>query len=139
MDTVDHSTLYYTLRPHFDQGIIYAPVCGNTVPARKVLTKSKVNRLIDSIPDMSVSVFYSGSANELVRHYKDYITTNDCGDLIELSMSIYAKKQGGKFGAIDKKFMKQAEYLLFGEFATALEISPEDIPAYIENRIEGRK
>jgi CarD family transcriptional regulator len=54
-------------------------------------------------------------------------------------MSIYAKKQGGKFGAIDKKFMKQAENLLFGEFAAVLGIKPTDVPAYIESKIEALK
>jgi CarD family transcriptional regulator len=138
-DNIDNSAMYYTLHPHFESSIIFAPVDGNIIPTRKILTKHEVDKLIDIIPRVRVDRFHAGSVNELTQHYKNYFNANDCADLIELTMSIYAKKQGGKFGAIDKKFMKQAENLLFGEFAAVLGIKPTDVPAYIESKIEAHK
>ena len=58
-------------------------------------------------------------------------------------MSIYAKKQDleahkRKVGALDQRFMKRAEDLLFGELAAALDIPREEVPGYIARRVEGQ-
>ena len=77
---------------------------------------------------------------ELEEHYTTYLKSHDCGDLIELAMSIYAKKQDlasqhRKFGAVDERFMKRAEDLLYGELAVALKIDRDQVPSHISNRI----
>jgi CarD family transcriptional regulator len=56
-------------------------------------------------------------------------------------MSIYTKKQiveqqNRKFGQIDKKFMEQAEELLFSEFSIALGIPKDKVQEYIASRVE---
>ena len=56
-------------------------------------------------------------------------------------MSIYAKKQEvegqrHKIGTVDERFMKRAEELLFGELAAALGIPREEVPRFIEARLE---
>ena len=66
--------------------------------------------------------------------------TYDCVDLIKLTMSLYVKKkeaeaQKRKFGAVDERFMKEAEELLFGELAAALDIPREDVRGYIEKAL----
>lgn len=47
-----------------------------------------------------------------------------------------AHKQNRHLGQIDKKFMKRAEDLLYGELAAALDIPREDILNYIEERLD---
>ena len=37
-----------------------------------------------------------------------------------------------KLGAIDERFMKEGEALLFGELAAALDIQPQEVPRYIQ-------
>ena len=64
-------------------------------------------------------------------------------DLVELTMSLYAKKkkteaQKRKFGAIDERYMKRAEDLLFGELSAALEIPKGDVRQYIHDRLQGK-
>ena len=61
-------------------------------------------------------------------------------DLIDLTMSIYAKKenmhrQKRRFGTVDERFLKQAEDLLFGELAAALEIPRSEVRGYITARV----
>jgi len=65
-------------------------------------------------------------------------------DLVKLSMSLRAKKQGleqqkRKFGAVDERFMKRAEELLFGELAAALDISKDRVPEYIADRVSEKR
>jgi ribonucleoside-triphosphate reductase len=40
-----------------------------------------------------------------------------------------------KFGAVDERFMKEGEALLFGELAAALEIPVEEVKGYISQRL----
>ena len=66
--------------------------------------------------------------------------TDDCAKLIELLASIYDKKRicaqmKKKFGALDERYMKRAEDMLFGEFAVALGIDKNEVQAYISKRI----
>ncbi|HBN86195.1 MAG TPA: hypothetical protein DDZ89_20420, partial [Clostridiales bacterium] len=77
-------------------------------------------------------------------HYKMALNTHNCLDLIELSMSIYAKKQfveqqKRKFGAVDEKYLKCAEGLLFGELAAALNIPKDKVPKYIAERVDKKR
>jgi CarD family transcriptional regulator len=45
-------------------------------------------------------------------------------------------KDKKKLGAIDERFKKKAEELLFGEFAVVLDIPKEDVRSYISNKVQ---
>ena len=58
-----------------------------------------------------------------------------------MTKSIYAKRRWAqannrKLGAIDERYMKRAEEMLFGELAAALEIPREKVQDYIAQRIQ---
>ena len=130
---------YYVLKPLLEDCIIYTPVDGK-VFMRRVISKEEANRLIDMIPGLETEAFYTKSVQELTQHYKSAINTHSCEDLIELTMSIYEKKQdvekhNRKFGQVDERFMKQAEELLFSELAVALEIQRDEVREYIADRL----
>ena len=44
-------------------------------------------------------------------------------------------KRQKRIGSTDEKYLRRAEELLFGELAVALEISMDDVPAFIEQRL----
>ena len=132
--------LYYVLLPLYQTCTIYTPIDNDKVFMRPVITKTEANRLIDMIPTINAEAYHNRSINQLSEHYNEALKTHDCSDLIELCMSIYAKKQSleqqnRKFGAVDEKFMKRAEELLHGELAVALGIEKDQVPAYIAERI----
>lgn len=134
--------LYYTLRPLYQDCVVHTPVNSDKVFMRPVITKEKALQLIDMIPSIQVEPYHNKVNSQLVEHYSSLLHTHDCADLIELTMSIYAKKievegQNRKFGAMDERFMKQAECLLFGELAVALDISRDEVPGFISSRVEG--
>lgn len=59
-----------------------------------VLTKVEVEQLIDRIPSMRAETFESRMLRELVEHYELSLKPHDGAGLIELTISLYAKKQG---------------------------------------------
>lgn len=133
--------LYYVLSPLYDSSTIYIPTNNTKVFMRPIITKEEANELIDMIPTFNVDTNQDLSTNQLIEHYKKKIKTHDCEDLIKLCMTTYAKQkdaeeQNRKLGAIDTKFMKQAEKLLFGELAAALGIDIDKVPDYIQERID---
>ena len=133
--------LYYTIRPLYQECVIYVPVDSDKVFIRPVISREEAERLIDQIPTIRVEAYHGRVISELAQHYESALRTHDCGDLIELTMSIYAKKRNAeeqkrKFGMVDERFMKRAEDLLFGELAAALGMDRDDVPGYIAARVD---
>ncbi|MDR0851194.1 MAG: CarD family transcriptional regulator [Clostridiales Family XIII bacterium] len=132
--------LYYVLKPLYQTCTVYTPVDNDKVLMRPVISKREAEKLITKIPKMRVDAYSCESLNELSGHYQSVINTLDGEELIRLTMSIYTKnqlrtEQKLKPGAIDQKYMKQAEDLLFGEFAVALGIQKEEVADYIAGKV----
>ena len=130
---------YYRLQALHQACIIHAPVNGKVL-MRPVLTREEANRLIDSIPSVTVNPVECHALRELCNHYLDSVNTCDAAELLAMTMSIYAKKQKAiknkkKPGAIDERFLREGESLLFGELSVSLGIPPEEVPEYIRARI----
>lgn len=140
---IGSSQLHYVLKPLSQGYTISTPVGNSKVSTRPIISKREAERLFDEIPFIEARAYYSQRAQELAEHYKTLVVTQDCGDLIELTMSLYAKKQQiseekGRFGAVDQKFLKQAEDVLFGELSVALGMPKEVVAGYIASTVEGQ-
>lgn len=136
----DPKKQYYVLQPLFQDGTIYCPADNPKVHIRPVIGKEQANALIDMIPGLQTQEFCTAASQQLSEHYQSFFSSHNCSDLLELILSIYAKKQHllakkHKIGQIDERFMRKAEELLYGELAVALELTPKDVPAYIAARI----
>lgn len=137
---VNKNQLYYVLKPLYQECTISSPVDNQKVFMRPIISKEEAERLIDTIPTIKAEAYHSRVLRDLAEHYEAAFASHSCEDLIELTMSIYAKKkyleqQKRKFGAVDERFMKRAEELLFGELAAALGIKKDEVQGYIHNRI----
>lgn len=134
---------YYDLRSLYPSCRIKAPVDGK-LPMRPVITRDEANALIDRIPSINAKPFSGRNAKELSEKYRTAVSSQDCLDLIELTMSIYAKKQAAqkekkKLDSIDQAFMKEGEALLFGELSVALGIPFEEVQPYIKQRVQSSR
>ena len=132
--------MYYVLKPLYQNYTVSTPVDNKKVFMRHIISREEAERLVEMIPSIRAEAYHNRSPQRLAEHYKESISTHDCADLIELTMSIYAKKQyveqqKRKFGAVDEKFMRRAEDLLFGELAAALDISRDEVRGYIEEKL----
>ena len=135
---------HYLLKPIYESYSISTPADRPTVFMRPILTRQEAEELIDSIPSIEAGIFRSKALGDLAEHYEKSLRNHSCGDLVELTKSIYAKKKaakaaGKKLGAVDERFMKRGEELLFGELAAALGIEREDVRPYIAQRLDGER
>ena len=134
---------YYRLSPLYQSYTIRTPVNGK-VFMRPVLTHAEADALIDQIPSVQAVPVECRALRELAEHYLTSINTHDAAALLAMLMSIHAKKQQAlsakrKLGAIDERFMKEGEALLFGELAVALDCAPDEVPKYIRARVSNNE
>jgi CarD family transcriptional regulator len=135
----DKTQKYYRLEPLYQDGVIYTPV-NTRVFIRPVISRIEAEKLIDMIPTIHAKAHFDGSVTQLSTYYESFFKSHNCEDLVHLVMSIYAKKQyvestRKKFGQMDEKFMKRAEFLLNSELAVALNIPKDDVYDYISSRV----
>ena len=132
----DEERLYYFLEPLYQNGIIYAPVDNDKVFMRPIITAEEAAGLLDNIDQIEADEYRGHSMQQLSQHYQSIIDTHNCDALLGLTKSIYKKakdalRNNKRLGQIDKRFMKRAEELLFGEFAVALDTDKDSIEEYI--------
>ncbi len=132
--------LYYVLRPLYEDCVISAPVDSDKVFIRPIISRQEAEELIGNIPYIQAPVYQSKISRELTEHYEAILKRHDCRSLVQLTMSIYTKKQAllsqkRKFGTVDERFLKRAEDLLFGELAAALKIPREQVQEYISEKL----
>ncbi len=131
---------FYVLTPLYQNCSIKTPVDGK-VFIRPVITREEADELIDMIPEIDAQPCENKALRELTEHYQSFLIRHECKDLVELTMSIYAKKKAAerekrKFGVVDERFLREGEALLFGELAAALDIPVDEVPGYIARRLD---
>lgn len=133
---------FYVLMPVYGSCRVSTPVDNGKVFMRPVIDREEAERIIDSIPGIHAEAYNNRVLLQLSEHYESILKQYDCAELVELTMSIHAKKQQAeeqkrKFGALDERYMKRAEDMLFGELAVALNIEKSAVPGYIAERLKG--
>ena len=123
-------------------GTIRIPV-DSKVFMRPVISRQEAEALIDAIPGMHAEACHERNFTQLAARYQQALGSHSCADLIELVMSIYAKKQYAesrkrRFGQVDARFRKRAETLLYGELSVAQGIPFEEVQPYIYSRISSQ-
>lgn len=136
---VDKKRLYYILRQKDTSGTIYVPVDGNTSKIKKMVSKKEAMEMISQIPD--IEPLKLSDAKKPEPEYKEVLRGNDCRKLLSLIKCIYFRKmkrleEGKKVTAVDEKYMKLAEGVLYQELGTVLDISEVQVLDYITNMIE---
>lgn len=141
VNTADRNKPYYLLKPLYQDGVIYTPAENGKVAIRPVISEEEAESLIDLIPTIQAEVCHAPTLQALAQHYQSAMRSHNCKDLIELMMSIYTKRcqaeaQKRRLGMVDERYMKQAERLLYGELAIALDIPFDEVQPYIARRVE---
>lgn len=133
---------FYALMPLYQSCSILTPVDGK-VFMRPVISREEAEELIDHLPDLEAAPCEGKGLRELTERYQSSIDSHDCTQWAVMTKSIYTKKRKAerekkKFGAVDERFMREGEALLFGELAAALELPVEQMKNYIRDRLAGR-
>lgn len=132
----DGEKMYYRLKPLHQDGLIYTPAEGGKVAMRAVISRAEAEALVELIPTIHAQPWQGGTLQALAQRYQAVVRTHDCRELLELILSIYAKRrqaesQKRRLGMVDEQYRKQAERLLHGELAVALDIPFEDMEAHL--------
>ena len=141
MTGADRNKKYYRFKPFYQDGVIYTPVDNTKVSIRPVITREEADRLIDLIPSIRAEAYRAPTLQALAQHDQKAVHSHSCLALIELMMSIYTKQKQAeslnrRLGIVDERYKKQAERLLYGELAAALEIPFDEVESYIARRVE---
>ena len=137
---IPEDRLYYVLRPLNVQGSrVYTPVDNDKVVMRTLITPQEVDEIIESIPEITELEVPSEKLRE--QTYKDCLRTGDCREFMRVIKTLRERKRdrianGKKVTATDERYLKQAEETLYTEFAVLLKMPRENIPAYINRKLE---
>ncbi len=140
MSAADGKRKYYTLRPIYQKdSLIYVPVDNVKVPMRRVLTKEETDQLMEEIP--TLDTIWISNEREREMQYKEAVLSGDCHALVRIIKTLYLRRKsrmesGKKVAAVDERYFRQAEDLLYGELAFVLGMDRDDIAPYISSHIE---
>ena len=135
---------YFLLRSSFDsRTVIYVP-CGNEMllsRMRNILSIREVNSLIDSIPRLD-DLWIDNEAARIEKH-KAILSSGDRTQILSLISTLYRHKadcqeKGKKMHQKDERIFKEAERLIYDEFALVLGISQKDVVSYISQKLENK-
>jgi len=133
---------YYILRPVFQENAtIYVPVDNEALTAkmRPVLSEEDIRTLIAEMP--SIPEQWIPEETERTANFKSALRSGDRRQLIALIKSVYRHRRelqetGKHLRVSDAALMKEAETLLYGEFALVLNIPPDEVLPLICRQLE---
>ena len=142
MEVEQETSSYYVLEPVYENNLkFYLPV-GNEVVKEKMhhtLTTEEIYALIKAMPDEGT--IWIENDNERREQYKQILTGNDHSALVKLIKTLHQRQQelkenGKKLYISDERFLKDAEKVLYDEFAHVLEINQDEVLPLIFEQIE---
>ena len=139
MSGIDKNKLYYVMTPvEGKKSTLYVSVDTAEKNIRSAMTESEANGVINSIPAIEAVWIANDKMRE--QQYKDAVRSGKPEALIGIIKTIYMRKkmrenQGKKNTAIDERYYKQAEELLFAEIAFALGKDKREVGGIITQSI----
>ena len=131
--------VYYIIKPMFQECRISAPV-DTKMFMRPIISAEEAQVLIDGLANLDAQPYFNNALRQLQDYYEKRIATHDCNELASMLVALYRKReqmlsQKRKFGAIDERYMKRAEELLFGELAVALDLTKAEIRQMVNDKL----
>ena len=131
---------YYVLKPVYQNAsVIYVPVENPQLVAkmRPVLSREEVDALIDRMPEIPTAWEEDPQARKA--SFDALLRSNECRSLIVIIKTLNAHKErrqadGKNLHVSDDAFLREAQRLLYDEFAGALELQPAEVRAYIQQK-----
>lgn len=132
---------FYELHPLYRKDtVLYLPVDNEKIISklRPVLTREQILEAIHGMPEEDC--IWIENENERRESYNQIIRSGDHKTIIRLIKTLYEQREtlkdsGRKMHAADENFLKEAEKLLYEEFAHVLHISRSQVLTFIQNEI----
>ncbi len=131
----------YQLQPLYQSCMIFTPANNEAVFMRPIITRNEADDLLQRICGIEPSEITASNPRELSEKYDAVIKSHDCEMLVAFAKSIYAKRDRliavkKKLPAVDERYMKRAEDLLFGELAASLGIDRIEIKETVASKLK---
>lgn len=133
--------LYYTMKPVFDNRSTFFVPTENQASCKKMrelLSPEEIRALILTIPSQGAI----GITDEKHRKdtYQKIIESGNRNEILRLIKTLHERrkaqqKAGKKQHLIDERFMKEAETVLFDEFAYVLNIDRANVVTFIKEEL----
>jgi CarD family transcriptional regulator len=143
MSIDDETRPYYVLKPVFGNGFttLYVPVGNENLKAKmkRLLSTDEIHGFIGGMPgEDSIWIENKRKRKEF---YKEILSNGDRVSLVGLIKAVFLHRQklnaaGRKLYVSDEQFMRDAEKMLYDEFAYVLGIRQEDVLPFILTQLE---
>lgn len=143
MDFKGEKAEYYVLKSLYnDTAVIFVPRNNTELLAkmRRILSTDEIHQIIKEMPDNDLLV-WTDDQNTRMKEYKEIILKGNHREIVKLIKTLYQHRQeqrkiGKNLHKVDERFLKDAEKLLYDEFAYVLHIKPEQVLPFIRSQIE---
>lgn len=142
MDFLGEKKDYFVLNSlSKNKSAIYVPMWNENMLAkmRRVLSREEIYDIIRSMPDEEL--IWIEDESERITEYKDIVLKGNHREIVKLIKTLYLhrekqREEGKNLHKVDEKFLKDAEKILYDEFAYVLDIKPEQVIPFIQQQIE---
>lgn len=132
---------YFVLRSNGNpDSTIFVPVNNENLKKkmRRILSPDEIYALIHAMPEQK-SIWIEDE-NERKEKYREILARGDRSELVRVIKTLYLHRQkqnesGKKLHLSDEHFFKEAERILYEEFALVLKIRPEQVLPFILEQI----
>ena len=133
---------YYVLKPVYDTGAtIFVPVNNEKLRAkmRCTLSEEEIYQIIKSMPDEDT--IWIDNDNARKEAYKKIMENGDRSELVRMVKTLHFKSEqqrekGKRLHVADETFLRDAEKVLYDEFALVLDIKRDEVRPFIMNQIQ---
>lgn len=132
---------YYVLKPVYqNSSLIYVPVDNEVLVAkmRPALTREEIDALIVEMP--RVETAWEDDSQLRKTNFDAMLRSNECRDLVVLIKTLQEHKSkrqklGKALHVSDETYLREAQRLLFDEFAGPLGLTPAQVDRYITDKL----
>jgi CarD family transcriptional regulator len=133
---------YYILKPVYSENsTIFIPVNNEKTAAKvhQILSVEEIHALIREMPNEDTLWIQDEAKRK--EEYRKILAGSDRMQLARLIRTLYLhererKSEGKKLHAVDERCMKEAEKMLYEEFAHVLDIDPDQVLPFILSQID---
>lgn len=133
---------YYVLKPLYQHtSVIYVPVKNEQLVAkmRPILTRDEVQALIGRIGEVTPA--WDDDINQRKQLFDELVRSGRCEDLLRVIKSLLAQRnrrqaEGKMLHVSDENYLREAQRLLYDEFAGVLGTTPKEVEADLKDLLK---
>ncbi len=133
---------YYMLKPVYaPDSTFFVPVDNENLVSkmRRILSGEEIKKLIQEMPDQNS--YWIEEEEDRKERYQQILSSGNRTELVRMIKALHfhqqeQQKKGRRLHISDERFMKEAEKMLYEEFAYVLNIRKEEVLPFILQQVQ---